>query len=95
MEYRDVHDTKEQLNYFLKQVSKSSMSSIQKKNILKFVEELKLGKAGQVKVKDRRIKNYLMFLIKLHKYYDIIPTLKVFCCVKKSPDGEWGFLRTS
>jgi len=56
MEYRDVHDTKEQLNYFLKQIDKCSMSSIQKKNILKFVEELKLGKAGQVKVKDRRIK---------------------------------------
>lgn len=68
MNYRDVHNTSKQLERYISRINNSSMNDKQKKRIKEFVKDLKIGKAGK-KVKGRRIRNYLQFLIKLHNYF--------------------------
>ncbi|MCP4553719.1 MAG: phage integrase family protein [Bacteroidetes bacterium] len=67
-EYRDVHGSKIYLERSLARIDSSSMSSEQKILIRRFIQELKIGKAGK-KVRSRRIVNYLQFLQKLHEYF--------------------------
>jgi len=67
-EYKDIHASNNSVQRYLSMIDKSDMSLRQKKLIKKFVRELKIGKAGK-KVKDRRISNYLQFLLKLHRYF--------------------------
>ena len=67
-EYRDVHFSSDSLKSYLVIIGNSDMSKKQKEKINKFVSDLKLGKAGK-KVKDRRISNYLQFLVRLHEYF--------------------------
>lgn len=67
-EYRDVHFSADRVETYKKLISKSSMSKKQKEFIVKFISDLRIGKAG-AKVKDRRISNYLQFLFKLNKYF--------------------------
>ncbi len=68
MEYRDVHRSGESVITYLELIDKSDMSPKQKLSIIKFVSDLRIGKAG-AKVKDRRISAYLQFLMKLHRYF--------------------------
>jgi len=67
-EYRNVHVNTGQTEAYLNLISKTDMSNSQKKKITKFVDDLKIGKAGQ-KVKDRRVASYLQFLVRLHEYF--------------------------
>ena len=67
-EYRDVHNSRQEAESYIHRIQASSMSDDQKKNIKQFIIDLTIGKAGR-KVKDRRISNYLQFLIKLHMYF--------------------------
>jgi integrase len=53
---------------YLRNLELSSISATQKKQIQVFLRDLKIGKAGK-KVKERRITNYLQFLLKLHIYF--------------------------
>jgi integrase len=66
--YRDIHGTKTAFPKCIKSIEGSSMSAKQKKQVLVFVRDLKIGKVGK-KVKERRITNYLQFLHKLHSYF--------------------------
>jgi integrase len=68
MEYRDIHNTNNLIETSLNIINSSLMTSKQKKDINLFVQDLKLGKIGK-KVKERRIKNYLQFIIRLHEYF--------------------------
>ncbi len=67
-EKKDIHDSGKHLDFFLNRIRKSSMSDAQKKKILKFVEDLTLGKAGK-KVRNHRLASYLQMLLKLGKYF--------------------------
>jgi len=68
MAYRDVHGSKTVLERYLNIVDNSNMSKAQKNNIHEFVKLLKIGKLGK-EVKERRIANYIQFLLKLHDYF--------------------------
>ncbi len=67
-DYRDIHNSKQNNEVFTRRILASSMSDKQKENIRRFVIDLRIGKAGS-KVKDRRLNNYLQFMIKLHCYF--------------------------
>ncbi len=67
-EYRDVHGISKRYDNIRKAIRKSDMSEKQKGKFDKFTAELIIGKAG-AKVKDKRLTNYLFFLLKLHKYF--------------------------
>ncbi len=69
MEYRDIHNSTNQLEKTIWGIEKSTMSKEQITLIKKFVRELELGKAGS-KVKDRRICLYLQFLTRLNEYFE-------------------------
>lgn len=66
-DYMDVHGSSDYVEKYKTIIADSDMSSRQKKQIDKFITDLKIGKAGQ-KVAQRRIAMYLQFLLKLHKY---------------------------
>ena len=68
MEYRDIHETDKDIESALERIAESDMSDYQKKKILEFIKDLKIGKIGK-KVKSRRIASYLQFLLKLHNLF--------------------------
>lgn len=65
VDYRSVHGN-HSVERYIRQMNSSSMSERLKKDILQFVDDLRIGKAGK-KVKDRRIESYLQFLVHIHK----------------------------
>jgi len=68
-EYRDIHNSSKGVKKYLEMIKGLDMSKKQKQDIKRFVKELRLGKIGK-KVGDRRIKSYLQFLVKLHRYFE-------------------------
>jgi len=69
MEYRNVHNSGEGVKRYINHIeNKTDMSDKQKKQVLDFVDKLRIGKIGK-KVGDRKIGGYLQFLVKLHKYF--------------------------
>lgn len=66
-EKKDIHESGRHLDLFLHKIKTSSMSDAQKKKILQFVDDLKIGKAGK-KVKNHRLASYLQMLLKLDQY---------------------------
>lgn len=67
-EKKDIHESGKHLDFFLNKIRASSMSDAQKKKILQFVDDLKIGKAGK-KVKNHRLASYLQMLLKLEQYF--------------------------
>jgi len=65
---KDIHESAKQLDWYINRIKSCSMSDIQKKKILQFIEDLKIGKAGK-KVKALRLASYLSFLLMLHSYF--------------------------
>lgn len=67
-EKKDIHDSGRHLEAYILRVANSSMSENQKKKIIQFIDELKIGKVGK-KVKSHRLASYLQMLMKLDKYF--------------------------
>lgn len=68
MTYRDVHNSKKSNEKILERIENSNISKREKEKIKHFASDLRIGKTGK-KVKDRRLNNYLQFLLKLHEYF--------------------------
>ena len=67
-EKKDIHDSEKVFNRSLEKIKKSAISEKQKKDIEKFVLEIRIGKYGS-KVKAHRIISYLYFFLKTHDYF--------------------------
>jgi len=65
---RDIHHSDRKVEWQLKKVRRSHISSRQKKQIEDFVKDLRIGRAGK-KVKNHRICSYLQFILMLHHYF--------------------------
>lgn len=68
LDKKDIHYSEKKVIRLLERIKKSSISEKQKKDIERFVSEIKIGKYGS-KVKNHRIISYLYFLLKTDEYF--------------------------
>jgi len=69
MEKRDIHNSKEGLSAAKTLLERSSFSDTQRKDLLRFLDLMAMGKAGAKKVGNHRLISYVYGWLKLYKYF--------------------------